>query len=306
MQTLLTFSELTTSPIDTIYDGGGPAGNYGNNDDWVQIIRCDSQKVVTLQILEFDLGKSDAVGQTDCDVDTLAIYAGAAMSLGALLFKSICPPISVSVSSPLFFITQSREVSIKFNSDSTITGAGYAIKYMCSTPVESLPDSGGTIYDTGGAFSSYSNNEYTVAKLDCPVGLKTSIEFAHLDIDGSMPDCITDSVTIYGGYPIDIRGVGYDVQLVGTYCGFLEGAALPTAKGDNVAIILFRSDSSITKAGYSLNYNCVFEGTGQENCFFFRCADFQYFISHIIFTLNISTCYSPFLCWIHSIRSYAQ
>jgi hypothetical protein len=224
------------------YDSGGPTGNYGINENWVQLIQCDpSFGVVVLRLAQL---------ATECGHDHLRIYDGPSSSASPL-FMSSCSTPGVSASNPLVRFSSTNQVYVKFTSDSITNGAGYTLQYVCTPviPFTSSTATSGTLHDTGGAGGQYGNNESTLAQITdaCPIGYNFQLTFTELDIDGSMPSCPTDSLKII-----------YSGVVKNTFCGTLTGPSLPQVSvGASSALILFTSDSSITRAGYSLDYDCV-------------------------------------------------
>ena len=210
------------------------------------MVQCDpSLGVVVLQLVQFTLASSQ------CSGDFLKIHDGPSSS-SPPLFLSSCSTPPVSASSPLVLYASSNQVYIKFTSDSYTNGAGYTIMYTCPY-VTTITGSKGTLYDSGGGGGQYGLNENTLTRITCPMGQGPQLTFTELDIDGTMPSCSTDSLKIiYGG------------EVKNTYCGTLTGPSLPQVSvGSSSALILFTSDSTITRGGYSLEYECVLITSGK-------------------------------------------
>ncbi len=170
----------------------------------------------------------------------------------------------------MWFFASTNQVYIKFTSDGSGNGAGYTIKYICK-PVITVSSTNGTLYDTGGAVANYGNNESIVTRITCPVGQGPQLKFTELDIDGTMPSCTTDSIKIY-----------YGGALKNTYCGTLTGSALPQVSvGATSALIVFTSDSSITRAGYTLNYECALITSG--NISHYNLVNSPHYLQHRLF-----------------------
>ncbi len=226
-----------------MFDGGGESANYGDNDIWEQVIRCGEGNLLQLRLTQLALGP-------DCKYDFLKIYDGPS-SDSPSLFISSCSTPAVSALSPLVLYSTSL-VYIKFTSDTSTNGAGYSIKYTC-TPITTVPITGKKLYDTGGAGGQYGNNENTLTRITCPIGNNLELKFTELDIDGTLPSCSTDSIRII------IGGV-----VKNTYCGTLTGSSLPQVSvGASSTLILFASDSSITRGGYTFDYECVLITSGK-------------------------------------------
>jgi hypothetical protein len=229
------------------YDSGGPNGNYVANENREQLIQCDiGLSGVVLMLMQLNIASSE------CDNDILRIYDGPSPA-SPPLFISPCPTPVVSASSPLVFTSSTNQVFIKFTSDFASHDGGYSIQYTC-TAGTTLSATSGTIYDAGGTGGQYGNNENTLTHITCPMGQGPQLSFTELDIDGSMPSCSTDSIKIITGN-----------RVKNTYCGTLTGSSLPQMSvGSSSALILFTSDSTITRGGYSLNYECVIIASGKQ------------------------------------------
>jgi hypothetical protein len=224
-------------------------------DNWVQVIKCGGNRVVTLQITQLLIGED--VAELQCNLDYLRIYDGPNSS-SPPLFISPCPTPVVSASSPLLLFSTTNNVYIRFTSDGDITGAGYTIQYACKAVVI-VSSTSGTLYDTGGAGGQYGSNESVLTRITCPVGRGPQLTFTQLDIDGTLPSCSTDSLKIISGGGVK-----------NTYCGTLTVPSLPQVSvGASSALILFTSDSTITSAGYSLDYECVLITSGKRFGFLF-------------------------------------
>jgi hypothetical protein len=143
-------------------------------------------------------------------------------------------------------LSSSNQVYIKFISNALWNGAGYTILYTCTAAI-TVSSNVGTLYDTGGAAGQYGSNENTLTRITCPIHQGPQLSFTELDIDGTMPSCSKDSLKIIS-----------DGVVRNTFCGTLTGTSLPNVSvGASSALILFTSDSTITRGGYSLDYQCV-------------------------------------------------
>ncbi len=206
--------------------------------------------MVTLQLtqLSFDFGSG---GVVECDMDILRIYDGSS-AVSPPLFVSSCPTPVVSASSPLVLASSTNQVYIKFTSDGGYDAPGYSIKYAC-TASTSAASTSGTLMDTGGG-GNYGNSESVLTSISCPIGYNLELKFIMLDIDGTAPACSTDSLKIISGN-----------RVKNTYCGTLTGSSLPQVSvGASSALILFTSDTTITRGGYSLNYECLVVASGND------------------------------------------
>ncbi len=108
---------LSTCPVtpatDTLYDMGGPTGNYHNNENYTFTIAPPSATAVTLSFIEFNL---------EAGWDSLWIYNG----------NSITAPMIGSFSGttiPGNVIANSGAMTIRFHSDNATTRTGYKAVY---------------------------------------------------------------------------------------------------------------------------------------------------------------------------------
>ena len=111
-------SEAVISESDTIYDSGGPAFNYYNDEIYVYTITAPEQKTIQLTFEFLDL---------EPGYDSLWIYDGpdtTALLIGA--YSGIDDPGSTSSSSNF--------LSLKFSSDAGITGQGWKATYQFNPP----------------------------------------------------------------------------------------------------------------------------------------------------------------------------
>ncbi len=185
------------------------------------------------------------------------IYDGGSSASAPLFISSpsLCsvndPFYSNSVS-PVYLFPSTNLAYVKFTSDGTgFNGDGYEIIYSCGSVVSAAESITG--YDSGGAGGNYNNNEYLWTRITCPPSRSLTLKFTELDIDGSMPSCSTDRISIY------------DASSRNVFCGTLTGSALPQIHvPGGTANVAFISDSTITRAGYSVNYECSLPTSGNN------------------------------------------
>jgi spore germination protein YaaH/PKD repeat protein len=102
---------------DTIFDMGGPQGNYHNTEDYTFTIAPPGATSIMLSFLSFDLENG---------YDYLKIYDGpttGSVPIGNLTGSSL----------PTTLITTTGEMTIQFHSDGATTKSGYKAIYSCST-----------------------------------------------------------------------------------------------------------------------------------------------------------------------------
>jgi spore germination protein YaaH len=115
---------LSICPItpltDTLYDMGGPTGNYHNNENYTFSIAPPNATAVTLSFLNFDF---------EAGYDSLKIYNGPSIAsplIGNFSGNLLPPPV----------IATNGIITIQFHSDGATTKTGYRAVYMthiCST-----------------------------------------------------------------------------------------------------------------------------------------------------------------------------
>lgn len=106
----------TVSCSDTLYDMGGPNGDYYDDEDYFFTIAPDSAATVTLKIISFDL---------ESGYDYLYVYDG--YDTAATLIGKYTGTISQGS------ITSSTEaVTLRFISDGATTNSGWELAYSCN------------------------------------------------------------------------------------------------------------------------------------------------------------------------------
>ena len=122
---------------DTLYDMGGPNGNYQNNQNYTFSINPPGAAALSLRFLSFDL---------ETNFDSLRIYDGASAAaplLGEFTGNTL-PPVLVATSG-IF--------TLQFHSDAATTKPGFKVIYNCSPQLVRTVASGNwnnpDIWDTG-------------------------------------------------------------------------------------------------------------------------------------------------------------
>jgi hypothetical protein len=112
----------------TMYDSGGVAGNYGNNENVYTPFECQvGAPKMTFTQLEVQ-GSSPA-----CSTDSIKVYDavnGATYGYTAALKSTYCGSISDSLL-PTFTGAAAGTLLVVFTSDATLTQAGYTANYEC-------------------------------------------------------------------------------------------------------------------------------------------------------------------------------
>lgn len=105
----------TVACSDTIWDMGGPQGNYYNNENYIYTISPSNASAITLNFTSFS---------TESNYDTLFIYNG---------INTNAPLIGAyhGNNSPGTFTTNSGHVTLRFKSDNSTTSSGWQATYQC-------------------------------------------------------------------------------------------------------------------------------------------------------------------------------
>ena len=204
---------------DTTYDTGGASGNYSNSEDYTATYAPDTGDLITLDFTSVDL-------ENCCD--TLRIYDGADTN-ATLLNGDIQTPQS-------FTSSTDAGLTIRFTSDSSVTGAGWAATISCFTPCNwngatstdwadvsnwstgAVPTSSDNVY-IDGTFT----NEPSISSTDAAAGSVTVATGNTLTIDE------TSSLTVSG----DFTNTG-TVSLNSTADDYSSLIVTGTASGDIV------------------------------------------------------------------------
>ena len=230
---------------DTFVDSGDAGGGYLDSEDYT-ITFCSTApgQAVKIDFTAFD---------TEGFVDTVTIYDGNSITDPVLaIYSGTTLPASVTGTT-----TNATDcLTVRFTSDTSVTGAGWEATISCAAPVTgpivmqngSTSVCSGTFVDAGG-FGDYSANEnftYTI----CPStpGQAVELDFSDITIDA------TDTMTIYDGNstaaPILTTFSGVwglnNVVIAGT-----------TANATGCLTIEFVSDALWESAGWNATISCV-------------------------------------------------
>ena len=145
-----------TTCAGTIYDLGGSAGNYANSYSGYTVINPSTAG---------NMVQLTGTIATESGYDYVYIYNGTTAT-GTPLYTG-------SGSANIGTITSTTgALTVKFTSDASTVGAGFALSIACIVPENKVPSTGnnsytlcsGTLYDNGGSAANYinSSNGYTV------------------------------------------------------------------------------------------------------------------------------------------------
>ncbi|MDR2009856.1 MAG: T9SS type A sorting domain-containing protein [Bacteroidales bacterium] len=115
---------LIESCSGTIYDTGGPDGNYLENSTSVLTIHSPGASSIVLNILEFDI---EAGGANSCDYDYIAFYNGNSTNSTLINSTYYCN----TTGNPGTISSTGEYITIEFFSDSYVNHSGFKIQYSC-------------------------------------------------------------------------------------------------------------------------------------------------------------------------------
>ena len=118
---------LQTNCNGTLYDVGGPNGNYyDNNNAWITIAPPGSNQI-TLNFTDFDIEAPSS--QTYCNWDYLEIFDGADTSAPSL--GQYCNALT---GSPGTIISTTGAITVYLHADQAVNGRGFEANWSCTFP----------------------------------------------------------------------------------------------------------------------------------------------------------------------------
>jgi hypothetical protein len=215
-----------------IYDSGGAASNYANNQN-LQRTYCPANPgdVVTFNFTQF---------ATESCCDFLSIYDGPDLNSPLIGTYS-----GNSVLNPIYSSHPGGCLTIRFTSDGSSTAAGWAANVTCGPPPPPVIACGGSITDTGGPGGNYGNNQhYQVTYCPSTPGDVVTLTFSQFDTESCC-----DRLFVYNGPNINS-------PLIGTFSGTNSpGTVISSAPGGCITL-RFVSDGSTTRPGWLANVTC--------------------------------------------------
>ncbi|XP_060950209.1 cubilin [Limanda limanda] len=233
-------SELT-SPYGNLNSPGYP-GNYPPSRDCYWTVIVEPNKLIT-----FAFGTLSLEHHPDCNYDFLEIRDG-------LLPEDPVLGKYCSTASPPPLQTTGPAAWIHFHSDFSVSDRGFHITYTTSP---SDPGCGGTFTDSEGIIISpnwpndYAHNRQCIYLIRLPLGERVALNFTHMNLE-SHSGCAFDYVEVRDGR------METD-PLIGRYCG--SSLPAPMVSSSNFLWIRFRSDSSVSRAGFRAVYTVACGGT---------------------------------------------
>ncbi|CAG5895667.1 unnamed protein product [Menidia menidia] len=239
--------EELTAPYGSINSPGYP-GNYPPGRDCYWTVTVEPGLLIM-----FAFGTLSLENHPDCNFDFLEIRDGLLPEdpvIGKYCSTGLPPPLQ----------TTGPNAWIHFHSDSSVSDRGFHITYTTSP---SDPGCGGTFTDSEGIIISpnwpnnYAHNRQCIYLIRLPAGEKVALNFTDMDLE-SHSNCAFDFVEVRDG-------ITEQDPLIGKYCASTLPA--PILSSSNFLWIRFKSDSSVSRAGfravYSVGCGGTLSGTGQ-------------------------------------------
>jgi cubilin len=247
----ITFESLCQKSIfgdSGVITSPGYPFRYPENKVCEYIIATTPRKAIQLTFQDFDIEDNRYY---QCQYDNVEIRDGP--DGNSTLIGRFCggleqiPPVQTSTHNYLY---------LKFNSDISLTGAGF---YANFTTIDT--ECGGVYKDATGMITHpsgdksdlpYNNDQKCTWLLVAPAGMYIKLNWIRFDIE-KMPDCMSDYVEL-----IEIDNNNQN-ETLGKFCGTASPPALTTST--NRLMINFESDASVRFGGFSMSYLFLDEKT---------------------------------------------
>ncbi|XP_047205867.1 cubilin [Girardinichthys multiradiatus] len=220
----------------------GYPGNYPPGRDCYWAVTVDPGLLIT-----FAFGTLSLEQHPDCNYDFLEIRDGLQPDdpvLGKYCNTASPPPLQ----------TTGPAAWVHFHSDFTVSDRGFHITYTTS-PSDS--GCGGTFTESEGILISpnwpnnYAHNRQCIYLITLPSREKVALNFTNMDLENHS-GCSFDYVEVRDGRM-------ESDPLIGKYCG--SSLPAPVLSSSNSLWIRFRSDSSVSRAGFRATYSVACGGT---------------------------------------------
>ncbi|XP_076296135.1 cubilin [Lasioglossum baleicum] len=226
-----------TADYGTISSPGSP-GRYPPNRDCYWRISVQPSKRIQLHF-----GQLMIEEHPTCENDYLEIMSETGDRVG----------IYCNHTRPSPLIVPGSEAVLHFHSDSAGQDSGFQIHY---STIEGIPGCNGVYTHHSGTISlptylnSYHENMQCDWRIQMPVGERIQITWSKFDLESSIA-CRFDYIEIYDG-------PSSESPLLGRFCG---STLPPTLKSNsNVLLVVFKSDMTFQKEGFTLSYTVVCGG----------------------------------------------
>jgi hypothetical protein len=229
-----------TACAGTLYDSGGAAGNYLDNETYV--------KVLTPGTVGAKLRLTFGSFETEGGYDFLSVYDGpstASTLIGTYAGNNSPGTITAT--------NATGQLTLVFTSDINTNYTGFSAAISCVLPVnvflmDNTPVTTcvGTLYDSGGSAANYSSNEnYTKVFTPGTAGAKMRLAFTSFSTEASY-----DFLSIYDG-------PSTSSTLIGTYTGTTGPGTVTATNSTGQLTVVFTSDINGEAAGFAATISCV-------------------------------------------------
>ncbi|XP_069755899.1 scavenger receptor cysteine-rich domain-containing protein DMBT1-like [Narcine bancroftii] len=214
----------------------GYPDNYPDNAACIWYIRVNGSKIIDLQFIDFVLEESSS-----CSFDYVAIYDGPSTS--SSLMAKLCHDSNET------FTSSSNSMTVYFRSDSSVIRRGFTAIYR-TVPINNGVSCGGYLSDAyGSVFSpgfpnSHPNNAECIWYIRANTSQVIKVRFTDLDLEVTS-GCSIDYIALYDGPTIHS-------DLLAKLCH--EPNETFTSSSNSMTIY-FRSDSNVTRRGFTANYH---------------------------------------------------
>lgn len=224
-----------------VYDAGGSNGNYGSNiDGSITFYPATTGNMIRATFSSFS---------TQSSSDILFVYNGTSTSATLLgQYSGASLPPAITAANP------DGALTIRFQSNSTINGSGFAISISCALPEVVVPSTGTasvttcntTIYDAGGATGNYSiNQDGSITVYPATSGMSIRATFNSFNTEGTY-----DVLSVYNGTTIA-------ATLLGSYSGGSLPPTLTASNASGALTIRFKTDGSVVNSGFAITLTCA-------------------------------------------------
>ncbi|KAE8742000.1 hypothetical protein FOCC_FOCC012480 [Frankliniella occidentalis] len=234
----------------------GSPGMYPPNRDCVWHLRVPESQRIQLHFFSMQIES-----HPNCSFDYLEVGVG---RLATLTFTNLCvldgydseqvlARYCNSTSHPAPLTSSSHELTLHFHSDAFRQDAGFQI---AAAAIEGTPGCGGVFTDPEGTLTppmdgaSYRDNMNCGWKIQVPKNERLVIDFPGEFALEASTECVFDRLE-----------VGYAVVLV-QYCG--NDRPPPLSTTSNTAYVVFVSDPSFARSGFTLHYEVFCGGVFTE------------------------------------------
>lgn len=206
-------------------------------------ISAPQGKVIVLSILDLDIETHSL-----CEFDNLEIYDGFQASNATSLGR-FCGSVK-----PGIFTSTFNHLHVHFSSDASINGRGFVANYSfvdveCGGIIKDSNEMIKAPMDTDGN-GVYKSNAVCRWLIHAPKGHVIQMNFISFDLE-------QDSACKYDFIKIFNNGSG-NGDMVGPFCGTNAPKVITTA--DNIATVLFQTDSSTARDGFTISLSFI-DGT---------------------------------------------